>query len=180
MVIALLAVNLVALAAWTGPRSWRQRNATARAATAKAEVERLRATAAALRLRADAIRANASDMERFYSTLVGTEKANLLPTLEAIEELARSPGLKTGGRTLRRDQIKEAPIERVAVTLPLEGSYAQLVRFLGEVERSPRFLTVDRVAMRAQEGRGTSLQVELSTYLRQPDGARKGTPRGRT
>ena len=34
-------------------------------------------------------------------SLAGTEKADLLPTLEAIEEMARSPGLKPGARTLQ-------------------------------------------------------------------------------
>jgi Tfp pilus assembly protein PilO len=178
--VALIGLNLVVLAGWTAPRTWRQRNAAARAEAARAEVERLRATTTALRLRADAIRANAADRERFYGALVGTEKVDLLPTLEAIEDLARSPGLRPGARAVRRQEVKDAPIERVAVTLPLEGSYAQLVRFLGEVERSPRFLTVDRVAMRAQDRGETSLQVELSAYLRQSSEARKGKARGRT
>jgi len=180
VVAVLLGLNLVVLAVWTAPRAWRMRDATARAERARAEVERLRAATTVLRLRADAIRANAADLERFYGTLVGTEKAELLPTLEAIEDLARSPGLQPGARTVRREIVEDAPIERVAVTLPLEGSYAQLVRFLSEVERSPRFLTVDSVAMRRQDRGETSLQVELSAYLRQPGGARKDKARGRT
>jgi Tfp pilus assembly protein PilO len=178
-VVTLLGLNLVVLAGWTAPRTWRQRNAAARAEAARAEVERLRATTSALRLRANTIRANAKDLERFYGTLVGTEKADLLPTLEAIEDLARSPGLRTGARSVRREEVEDAPIERVAVTLPLVGSYAQLVRFLGEVERSPRFLTVDSITMRGQD-RGTSLEVELSAYLRQSAGAGKVKARGRT
>jgi Tfp pilus assembly protein PilO len=180
LVLALLGLNLVVLVGWTAPRAWRQRNAAARADAARATVERLRATTAALRLRAETIRANASDRERFYRALVGTEKADLLPTLEAIEDLARSPGLKPGARTVRREEVKDAPIDRVVVTLPLEGSYAQLVRFLGEVERAPRFLTVDRVAMRAHERGGTALQVEVSAYLRRSGEAGKEKLRGRT
>jgi hypothetical protein len=44
------------------------------------------------------------------------------------------------------------------------------VGFLREVEASPRFLTVDRVAMRADQEGKAALQVELSTYLRPPPG----------
>jgi hypothetical protein len=47
------------------------------------------------------------------------------------------------------------------------------VRFLREVESSPRFLTVDRVSMRVENDGGARLQVELSTYLRQAGDAPK-------
>lgn len=177
--LVLLGVNLVGLAAWTGPRYWRQKNAAARAQAARIEVERQRQAAAALRGRAAAIRGNAADVERFYRSLAGTEKADLLPTLEAIEELARSPGLRPGKRAFRREDVRSARVERVAVTLPLEGSYGQLVGFLREVETSPRFLTVDSVAMRAEREGGGTLQVELSTYLRQSAEARQEKRRAR-
>ena len=176
--LVLLGVNLVALAAWTGPRYWRQRNAATRAEAARAEAERERAAVASLRERAGAIRGNGADVQRFYRS-AGTEKADLLPTLEAIEDMARAPGLQPGARTFKREEVAEARVERVVVTLPLEGSYAQLVGFLREVERSPRFLTVDRVAMRADPDGSAALQVELSAYLRPSAGGLGEARRGR-
>ena len=80
---------------------------------------------------------------------------------------------------MRREDVDGAPLERVAMTLPLEGSYPQLVGFLRGVERSKRFLTVDGVALRADAESGGSLQVDLSTYLRQSPEARKSRRRGR-
>jgi Tfp pilus assembly protein PilO len=171
--LVLLGVNLVGLVAWTGPRYLRQKGAAERAEAARVEVERQRKVTAALRERAAAIRANGVDLERFYRSLAGTEKTDLLPTLEAIEQIARSPGLRPGGRTYRREEVPDARVERVAVTLPLEGTYAELLAFLGEVERSPRFLTVDRVAIRGDNEGGATLQVEVSTYLRQTGEPRK-------
>jgi Tfp pilus assembly protein PilO len=169
--LVLLGANAAALAGWTGPRAWRQNNAAARAEAARGEVERQRRAVADLRDRAGAIRDNGADVARFYGTLAGDETVDLLPTLEAVEDLARSPGLRTGGRSVRRAPVTNARVDRVAVTLPLEGSYAQLVGFLGEVERSPRFLTVDRVSMRADREGGGALQVELSAYMRQAPGS---------
>jgi len=119
-----------------------------------------------LRERAAAIRGNAVDVERFERSLLGAEKKDLLPALKAIEDLARAPGLRPGARGFDRQDIADAPVERVAVALPLDGSYEQLVGFLREVETSPRFLTVDSVALRAQNDGGARLQVEVSTYLR--------------
>jgi len=177
--LVLLALNLGVLLAWTLPRSLRQKSAAERAVVARAELARERERADALRERAAAIRANRADLERFYTTLAGSEKQDLLKALTAIEELARAGGLQPASRTLRRDDVDKAPLERVAVTLPLEGSYAELVGFLRGVERSPRFLTVDRVSLRADAESGGALQVELSTYLRQSPQARNARRRGR-
>ena len=177
--LVLLAVNLGVLVAWTLPRSLRQKSAAERAVAARGELARERERAEALRERAAAIRANRADLERFYTTLAGDEKRDLLPTLAAIEELARAGGLQPTSRALRRESVEKAPLERVAVTLPLEGSYGDLVGFLRGVERSKRFLTVDRVSLRADADSGGALQVELSTYLRQSPESRSTRRRGR-
>jgi Tfp pilus assembly protein PilO len=179
--LGLAALNLLVFVAWTGPRTYRLRSIAARGAAARAEVEEQRASVARLRERAEAIRANQVDLERFYGSVAGTEKADLLPTLAEIEELARRPGLKPGGRSFRREEVQDARLERVAVTLPLGGSYGQLLGFLRAAENSRRFLTIDRVSMHAEgEGGGASLQVELSSYLRRGAGQKaKRNPRAR-
>ena len=177
--LVLLAVNLGVLVAWTLPRSLRQKSAAERAVAARGELARERERAEALRERAATIRVNRADLERFYTTLAGDEKRDLLPTLAAIEELARAGGLQPTSRTLRRESLDKAPLERVGVTLPLEGSYGDLVGFLRGVERSKRFLTVDRVSLRADADSGGALQVELSTYLRQSSERRSARRRGR-
>ena len=177
--LGLLALNALAFVAWTLPRSLRQRNAQSRAASARAELQLEKQRAQALGDRAEAIRANGADLERFYATLAGDEKQNLFQSLEAVEELAREPGLQLATRSVRREDVDGAPLERVVMTLPLEGSYPQLVGFLRGVERSKRFLTVDGVALRADAESGGSLQVDLSTYLRQSPEARKSRRRGR-
>jgi Tfp pilus assembly protein PilO len=161
----LLALNVVVLAVWTLPRGLRQRNAIARAETARAQAKREREATARLRERAAAIRSNAADAERFYARFAGTERADLVPLLKAVESMARSPGLRPGTRGYSRSEVKNTPLERVAITLPLAGSYDGLVGFLGEVERSPRFLTVDGVSMRGEPGKAW-VQVELSTFLK--------------
>jgi Tfp pilus assembly protein PilO len=170
----LLAVNLAGLALWTVPRGLHQRSARARVRAAREEAVRVREELAALRERAAAIRANGRDLARFYRECAGSPKADLVESLQAIESMARAPGLKPGARAISREQLMGAPLERVKITLPLEGSYTQLVGFLREVERSNRFLTIDGIALRAGQelrGQGATLQVELSTYLRRAPGA---------
>jgi Tfp pilus assembly protein PilO len=172
--LALAAVNLVVLLAWTLPRTYGLRRVAERGEAARAEVEEQRKATALLRDRASAIRANETEQKRFLDSIAGTEQKDLLPTLTEIEELARRPGLKPGARTFKRDDVPDAPLEQVAITVPLQGSYEQLVGFLREVERSSRFLTIDRVSLRAEQDGGGTLQVELSTYLRSAPGAKRG------
>ena len=168
--LILLALNVLVLAAWTVPRTLRLRNATARVAAARAAVEQERTRAAEARERADAIDANTRDLALFYESVVDTEQADLLPTLEDIEAMARAPGLTPGRRNFRREEIEGVPLERVTVVLPLGGSYEQLVGFLQEVERSPRFLTVERISLRGDADSEASLQVEMSAFMRLPRG----------
>ena len=179
--LVLLTLNLLLAAIWTVPRTLRLRNVTARVEAARAEAEEERQAVAALRDRADAIDANTADLVAFYESIVGEEQVELLPTLEDIESMARGPGLVPGSRSFRRDDVEDARVERVAVSLPLEGSYQQLVGFLGEVERSSRFLTVDRISLRGDDEGAADLQVEMSAFMRLPDGARtrKGRKSGR-
>jgi Tfp pilus assembly protein PilO len=166
LALALAAANLLLLT-WTLPRTHRLRNAAARAAQAQRAAHAQRAVVAELRGRAAAIRSNGQDLRRFHEQLVGAGQQDVLAALQDVEAMVRAPGLRPGGRAFSRDAVRGAPVERIAIRLPLEGDYAQLVGFLRAVERSERFLTVDRVALRGEEG-GARLEVELSTYVARP------------
>jgi Tfp pilus assembly protein PilO len=178
--LALLALNLLVFAAWTAPRTVRLRSATARLEAAREQARREAAEVARLAERGAAIQANTADLKRFYSSVVGPEDAELTPTLEEIERMVRTLGLSSGGRTYRRADVEDAAVERVAVNLPLEGSYEQLAGFLREVETSSRFLTVDRIAL-SEKHEGATLLVDLSAYMRLPPGAvvKRGASRAR-
>jgi Tfp pilus assembly protein PilO len=172
--LLLLVVNLLAAAAWTVPRTMRLRNATARVAAVHELLDQERVQVARQRERAEAIAANGVDLERFYASIVGPERKELLPTLEDIEAMARAPGLQPGDRSFRREDVANTRVERVGITLPLTGSYEQLVGFLREVERSKRFLTVNSITLRGQRQGGAALQVEMSAFMRLGAGGTEG------
>ncbi len=163
VLIALLGLNAVVFAAYTLPRTLRVKSATARAGEARTEVEQARQEVAELRGRADALKANAADAERFYTSVV-PPRAEALSVMEDVERMAREPGLKPGARGFT-SEVNDRLL-RIKVSLPLEGSYEQLVAFLGRVERSKHFLTVDRIALRGDMDGAANLQVELSAYFR--------------
>ena len=178
LLLAVAGLNLALFLAFTLPRSWRLQGVTSRVGSLKEEVARERVLTRALKVRVETAANNARDVERFYRDLVQSREESLLPTLEDIEAMAHQPGLVAGRRGYTRDEVKDAPITRVAIRLPLEGSYEQLVKFLANVERGKRFLTVDRIAISQNqtEGGSAKLQVELSAFFR--DAKATGNARG--
>jgi len=175
--LVLLGINAAAFLAYTLPRSIQERTLTARAGTLRQEVEKLRRLASDLQRNSDTVRTNTADTQRFFEKALQTRKTALLPTLEDIEKMVSEPGLKPGARNFKPEDIKGTPLTRVVVTLPLRGTYSQLVGFLEAVERSPRFLTVDRVSIvRASSDKAdqANLNVQMSAYFRADGGASHG------
>jgi Tfp pilus assembly protein PilO len=168
--VAAAALNLLVLLAFTVPRTWRLNRVTSRAGSLREEVARERALTAALKARVATVTNNARDVERFYKEMVQRRDESLLPTLQEIEAMAHQPGLVAGRRGYSREAIKGVPITRVAIHVPLEGSYQNLVGFLEKVEHGKRFLTVDKIALSqgsAERGAAARLIVELSAFFKE-------------
>lgn len=158
--LGLLAANAVAALVYTLPRTLQERSLAEHAAALKSDVEREKRNLQRLRERAQTIQANTRDLEAFYLKVL-KERSQLVSVLREIERQAPS----SGGRNVRPVEVKGAAVSRFVVTMPLSGSYDQLVAFLEKLERSPHFVTVDRLALREKES-AAELDVELSVYLR--------------
>jgi len=174
--LAIVGLNVVVFLAYTLPRSLRQRSVTSRLTALREEVERERVRADGLRRRSDTMRANAADVERFYRDLVSPRQQALLPILREIEDAAGQQGLETGRYTLKPETVKGAPLELTTITLPVTGTYRQLVAFLDELERSKYFVVVQRIDLHGQrQGDEIGLDVILAAYLRlEPEGPHAG------
>jgi hypothetical protein len=62
--------------------------------------------------------------------------------------------------------VNGLPLTRFRFTMPVTGSYAQLVAFLDRLERSSYFVTVDQVQFSGtQGGEAPMLGLTLSTYF---------------
>ena len=169
--IALGLVNVAAAAVYTIPRGLRQRGIAARAQALQLQVEQARQLVADLKRRADTVRENAAAEKRLLEELLSTRRAGLVPTLAEIEKLAAEPGLEAGGRSFSPEALKELPLLRLGVSVSLTGGYGQLVSFLGGLERSKHFITVDQVQLRERKGEDRdategALSVHLSAWFR--------------
>jgi Tfp pilus assembly protein PilO len=177
--LGLLALNLVVYLAYTLPRSLGHQDAEARAQSLREDVARERLETAQRREYVATVTRNREDVKQFYASLVERREEGLLPTLREIEALARDKSLVAGSRAYQREEIKGASLTRVGITVPLKGTYTDLVGFLAQIESGKRFITVDRVALRRQgdTGEAAQLSVDLSAIFKE-GGAAAGVNRG--
>jgi Tfp pilus assembly protein PilO len=167
-----LALNLAVFAGFTLPRLLRDRRLTEHVQTLRTEAERARRNVAGLRERAATIDANTRDLARLYGELL--PEARMAPAvLRDLDGATPAPG----DRSWKREAVQGAPLVRFVVSLPVSGSYPQLVGFLETLERFPHFVTVDRVALRDGDRPGAGeLDVVVAAYFRAEPGE---VPRGR-
>jgi Tfp pilus assembly protein PilO len=168
-VLVLLGVNAAAFFAFTLPRSLSERSVAARASTLRREVGVARTRAAALARRSEAMASNAEDARRFYAEVVKARQEALLPALAEIQKVAEDLGLRLRSHAYDSEAVKGAPLVRIEVSMPVSGSYRQLVSFLDRIERSSRFLFVDGVELRERAGAGAELSVRVSAYFLAPE-----------
>jgi Tfp pilus assembly protein PilO len=162
-----LGLNLAAYLVYTLPRSLQQRNLAARKQVLQGETELERQRVAAVREVSDAIDANTKDTQRFFKDVVGSRRPGLVASLRSIEELASAQGLKVGAQGYKSEAVEDLALERLEVSMPVEGSYRQLVAFLQGLERhTGQFLTLDQIVVRGTEGGQAKLELVLSCYFR--------------
>ena len=166
--LVLLAANAVTYFAYTLPRGERERTIAARAVVLRGEVARERTRVERVRQRARTIDANTSDVAQFYKSL--GRKESLLRIQEDIVGVARQLGLTLGSRAYGNEDVKGSDsLARFRITMPIAGTYRQVVSFLQRIEALPHFVTVDSISLREESGlgdaRSTSLNVALSVYF---------------
>jgi Tfp pilus assembly protein PilO len=163
-----VALNLGVYLAFTMPRSLKERSAAARASVLRGEVERDRRATAALRDRADAMKTNNSDTDRFYARL--GPKGTLSQVRAEITALARELGLKVGGLSYNPEGVKGGEgVAQLQMKMSVSGTYHELAAFLDRLERSSNFVTVDQIQIGQRGERGEAdLDIALSAFYRAP------------
>jgi Tfp pilus assembly protein PilO len=171
--LVLLGLNAALLVTYTLPRVWQAQRVAARRQTLQAELERERAVLEAQKAKGAAIRENERDAERFLKELVGSKEETLLPLLRRIEKTASELGLEATRMSYSSEELSGAPLVQFVITLPLSGTYRELVSFLDRLERMPQFVTVDKLGIRGTpDGQGpTDLDLMLSAYFRVAEAA---------
>lgn len=110
---------------------------------------------------------NASAVTEFWTDTVKSRVPGLTEAWEEIDRLANETNVVKGRIGYDRDLL-DVGLERITATMPVEGNYFDLVRFINRLERSPRFFLVEEVRLLQRESDDTTILLDcsISFYLK--------------
>jgi Tfp pilus assembly protein PilO len=165
--LALVNVGLYAFAVY--PLSLRVQTLESRALAAQdqlAVAEKEHAAAKAVvtgRQRADA------ELETFYRQVLPHDLAGARRmTYARLAQLARDANLKYEHRAYRPDESYEGELQKLGIAMDLSGDYDDVRAFVHELETSPEFVVIERMALKEKEDGDPdlTLTLTLATFYR--------------
>jgi hypothetical protein len=159
--LALLALVFVAAGEM---RNYRRADASARKLAAdlvKAEAARDEAGAEARRWE-EAER----DLEKFRTERFYDETREIRALRLDLERIFGEAGIRVSKIAYRYSDLEKGRMKKVVAGFTFEGTYPGLKRFLSVVERSPKFLTLERIDFlnTGSETGALQLKLELAAY----------------
>ncbi len=80
-----------------------------------------------------------------------------------LEQISQEAGLLRNRVSYRFDDKPLFGLQRIDFSIPVEGSYSSIRRFLNILEKRPQFILVDSIAMESdREGQGGGIRMELN------------------
>ena len=164
----LFLANAVVFAAFTWPKLNSVRRAESRALEVSKRRAALERVWSQVTARKELLARNRQDIESLSRDHLKYRADDLFGAQREIEKLARDAGLKPKKSAYSISKVRGTDLVRCEVTLPLDGSYANLTGFLARIESAKRFIVVDQMAL-AQEEDGARMNLKLSAIFKEGD-----------
>jgi type IV pilus assembly protein PilO len=105
--------------------------------------------------------------EKFLSTYMTSRRHTYSTIIGELTETAKTAGMKAGA-TISLEPIQGSDdLDMMSVTLTLEGNYAQLMKFVNLLDRSPRFLIIETLTVTPRAKSDIlSVGVKLDTFVK--------------
>jgi len=164
----LLAANLVAAAAlfrpWGGSPEELQQQLT----RLQRETSQREASVQRLRLLTETVTKARADADQFFEKYFLDRQTAYSSVLGEINALAEKAGIRARDHSFSEEPIEGSDTLAVlTITGNYEGSYADLVEFVNAIDRSPRFLTIERLQAAPMQGQGTlSINARINVFVR--------------
>lgn len=123
------------------------------------------------------ITARREAMRRLYEDYFATEAERLTTMIREAKSLARRAGLTPKSINYPDNPLRDQDMLQQKMVFPVEGTYDQLRQFINFLELSEQFLTLERISVSENQGKGgspvLSIQLELSTVFVEPDAGKR-------
>jgi cell division protein FtsB len=129
----------------------------------QAEMRRLEARRRELETLVARVRTNDLQVRQLYAERLSTRSRRLTGITAEIKELAGRAGLRPRAISYPEEEIEEHGLVKRSFTFAVDGTYAELRRFINLLELSPSFLAVDEIsAADAGEEGGPELKINMT------------------
>lgn len=172
-VLAGLGLNIVLFVGVVYPLSARMRSTEARALASEQALHAAEREDAAARGVAEGRDRTDAALKAFYKDVLPPNMAQARQaTFLRLTQLAEQHNLQHSRRDTAVEGGKGASVDRMRITMSLQGSYEDIRRFIYQVESGTDFIVIDSVALRqgVEAGAPLTLDLTLSTYYRAGSG----------
>jgi Tfp pilus assembly protein PilO len=164
----LLIANLVAAAAVFRPWGGSAEQLQQQLAQLYRDQQQRQAAVERLRTLVGTVEKTRTDVDRFFDRYFLDSQTVYSTVLSELNGLAEKAGVKAKDHTFNAEPIEGSDtLGMMTITGYYEGTYADLVMFVNAIDRSPRFLTIDRLQATPLQTQGTlNVNLRLNVFVR--------------
>jgi type IV pilus assembly protein PilO len=170
----LLVANLVAAAAVFKPWGGSPEDLQRQLAQLSSDAAKRETSLTHLRKLVTTVEKTRSDANKFLEQYFLARRSAYSTILGELAELAEKSGVKMKEHSFVAEPIEGSDtLGMMVITGNYEGAYADIVKFVNEIDRSPRFLTIDTLQATPQQGQGAlNVNMKLNVFVREESLAR--------
>jgi type IV pilus assembly protein PilO len=114
----------------------------------------------------DRVRTNEAQVEQLYTDRLSTRSQRLTTINDEVKKLAREAGLQPKAITYPEQEIEEYNLIKRSFVFSVEGTYAELRKFVSLLETSRSFLSIEEATVvNNTEGKELRIDLTLSTLF---------------
>jgi Tfp pilus assembly protein PilO len=165
----LLLLNLVAAAAVFKPWGGSEEEVQQERRQLRLDLQARLATAERLRTIVQTVEKTRAGADQFFEQYFLDRQTAFSTVLTELNSTAEKAGIRpTGDNSYTFDPIEGSDnLAMMTVNGSYQGTYADLIEFVNAIDRSPRFLTIDRLqASPAQAPGALSISLRLNVFVR--------------
>jgi len=105
---------------------------------------------------------------KFINTYMTSRRVTYSTVLGELNQMAATAGVKTRETGISRDQVEGSEsLSMLTITAGYEASYANLLKFMNQLDKSPRFIIIESLQAAPQANSQSLLvTVKLNTFVR--------------
>lgn len=110
-----------------------------------------------------------SEGEKFLASYMTSRRHTYSTIIGELTDMAKAAGMEKPGATIGLDAIQGSDdLDMMSISVNLEGNYAQLVKFVNLLDRSPRFLIIETLtATPRAKSDILTVNVKLDTFVKE-------------